>query len=86
MMSCDNLSCREIFVKSLESLSPTKLLENTIVFDSATKILHVSDNEHQYDLKNGYYLIGFGKAVLGLASQVLTSLEGVKVKGNTSRE
>ena len=75
------MSTRNIFTECLSSLKPDNLLDACVVYDDDSETLVIKDNNINVTLENGYYLIGFGKAVLGLASCLLTKISGDKLKG-----
>ena len=76
-----DLSTRNVFTKCLCSLKPNKLLDSCVVYDDGSEALVIKETNSKVSLADGYYLIGFGKAVLGLASCLLTKIPGEKLKG-----
>ena len=76
-----DLSTRNVFTECLGSLKPNNLLDACVVYDDDSETLVIRENSTNVSLADGYYLIGFGKAVLGLASCLLTKIPGEKLKG-----
>ena len=60
------MSCQDFFLQSIESLSPENLLDRALVFDEIHQTLQIDDC--CLEIKNGLYVVGFGKAVLGLGA------------------
>eukprot|EP00092_Neocalanus_flemingeri_P003135 GFUD01003352.1.p1 GENE.GFUD01003352.1~~GFUD01003352.1.p1 ORF type:complete len:482 (+),score=134.38 GFUD01003352.1:159-1604(+) len=67
-------SCTDFFLKSLESLKPESLLDGKLVLDEENQILQIGKDKKNVDIKNGCYVVGFGKAVLGLGAFVAKKL------------
>ena len=76
-----DLSTRNVFRECLSSLKPNNLLDACVGYDDDSETLVIRENNTKVSLADGYYLIGFGKAVLGLASCLLTKIPGDKLKG-----
>ena len=78
-----DVSTKDLFLECLESLKPEKLLDGRLRYDPGTQTLQVS---HQggvtsYSLAKGFYVVGFGKAVLGLAACLLDMTQGAELRG-----
>jgi len=74
------ISNKKIFEEALYSLKPENLLQS-LKFDKVSQTLHV-EKDRKFLLKNGYYLVGFGKAVLGIAATLVSKLQdGPVLKG-----
>nr|CAD7394099.1 unnamed protein product [Timema cristinae] len=71
---------RKMFIKSVESVYPHHLVRKTL--NVKDNVLTISDK--QYMLNKNCYLVGFGKAVLGMASEVERTLGEHLVKGIVS--
>ena len=69
-MDQDKVTCKDLFIESLKALTPGTLLANQFHVDHANKMLYVGPEKNTFDLQNGCYLVGFGKAVLGLGAYV----------------
>ena len=69
------ISNKKIFEEALYSLKPENLLQS-LKFDKVSQTLHV-EKDRKFLLKNGYYLVGFGKAVLGIAATLVSKLQGI---------
>ena len=74
-------STRNIFSECLSSLKPNNLLDACVAYDEDSETLVIKEGNTRVSLADGFYLIGFGKAVLGLASCLLTKIPGGKLKG-----
>ncbi|ESO99287.1 hypothetical protein LOTGIDRAFT_186721 [Lottia gigantea] len=59
---------REIFSSAVSSVLPGEMIINKVKYENENKILHIENRE--YSLKNNVYVVGFGKAVLGMARTV----------------
>ena len=69
-----------VFFKSLEGLKPGKLIDSSLVFDQIDGV-RLSTEDRWVPLTGDCYVIGFGKAVLGIASSLLERIvKVVKVK------
>ena len=62
------LLLRSVFSKSVKSVSPAHRLGKIAVLDSSASVLRVQDRS--YVLNHNCYLVGFGKAVLGMAQEL----------------
>ena len=74
----------QLFLSSLESLQPEKLLERRLTVDgSKLKLLaRESQPEKHFNIPDqGLFLVGFGKAVLGIAAHLVSLLEKQVLKG-----
>ena len=74
----------EIFRDSLKSLDPKCLLNSSISIDHEKKTLFLLSENQSVSLQRDCYLIGFGKAVLGVASvlaEKLCEVDDIKIKG-----
>lgn len=80
LMSKMDLSTRNLFTECLSSLKPNKLLDACIAYDKDSDTLVLKESNTKVSLADRFYLIGFGKAVLGLTSCLLTKIPGDKLK------
>ena len=83
-MDDDKTLAEKLFLSSLESLQPEKLLEKRLTVEgSKVKLLATgSQPEKHFDIpEKGLLLVGFGKAVLGIASHLVSLLEKRVLKG-----
>ena len=83
---CDmkpDVSTKDLFLECLESLKPEKLLDGHLRYHPRTQTLQVSHQggDTSYSLANGFYVVGFGKAVLGLAACLLDMTQGAELRG-----
>ena len=76
-----DFSTRNIFIECLSSLKPDHLMDACVEFDRDSGNLVIRENNTIFSMANGFYLIGFGKAVLGLASCFLTKIPEIKMRG-----
>ncbi|GFO44997.1 glycerate kinase-like protein [Plakobranchus ocellatus] len=56
---------REIFSHAVSSVLPHQMIQKNLIYDSTTSSLRVASREYQ--LKQNIHVVGFGKAVLGMA-------------------
>lgn len=71
---------KEIFQKSVEAVLPTQLIKNEVQVCNR----HLSIRGQSYELKKPCYVIGFGKAVLGMALEIERILGKTKCIGVVS--
>ena len=95
-----SVSCRELFHTSLLSLHPDSLISDCILIDTSTTstsstsstssisttTLSFPSRGREYSLTQGCHLVGFGKAVLGLAAALVTRLGSENIRQVTARE
>ena len=77
-MESEKTLAEHLFLASLQSLKPEKLLERTLNIEGSNLKLLATDNssEKNFDIpKQGLYLVGFGKAVLGIAAHIVSLLD-----------
>ena len=75
------MTCRDLFLTCLDSLAPDSLLSDSVLIDQAGQTLRLCRRGRQYSLRSGCHVVGFGKAVLGLAAALVTRLGKEKVRG-----
>lgn len=84
-MGGDKTLAEQLFRSSLECLQPEKLLEKRLRIDgSKLQLLAAGERqpEKQFDIPDqGLYLVGFGKAVLGIAAHLVSLLDKRVLKG-----
>ena len=64
-LQLENFHARDIFKEALNSVEPKHMVENVLQFEKQSSVLTVNDNI--YHLNHNVYVVGFGKAVLGMA-------------------
>lgn len=69
----------EIFHSAINSVLPEQLIDQTLKYDPSSKVLQVHD--HSFKLNHNLYVVGFGKAVLGMARAVEDKLSDHLVQG-----
>ena len=89
-----SVSCRELFHTCLLSLHPDTLISDSILIDgissssssttSRSPSLVVPSRGREYSLTRGCHLVGFGKAVLGLAAALVTKLGSNNIRQDTA--
>ena len=62
------LDCTEMFISGVKAVHPLKLIKQALNFDRQTSLLKV-ENE-QYYIDRNVYVVGMGKAVVGMARAV----------------
>lgn len=72
----NNQYIKKIFLKSIEAVNTKKLIEDNVKLNN--EFLTICDRN--YSLKNDVYLIGFGKAVFNMATE-LEAILGTNLKG-----
>ena len=77
----ETLSCKNLFVESLDSLNPENLLRYCLTVNKQSGNLILNQENRTFSLANGYYIVGFGKAVLGLTATILDMLGDLHLKG-----
>ena len=86
-MGGDKTLAEQLFLSSLESLQPEKLLEKRLSVDGSKLQLLAGgggdqEPEKEFDIpEQGLYLVGFGKAVLGIAAHLVSLLDKRVLKG-----
>ncbi|KAJ8976169.1 hypothetical protein NQ317_002057, partial [Molorchus minor] len=71
-----NKDLKEIFLKAVESVQPPQLIKNQVKLEGC----HLLVKGRTYFLKKPCHVVGFGKAVLGMATE-LESLLGEQLEG-----
>lgn len=69
----------DIFKTAIRAVCPRAMIENVLKYNSVTRVLKVKDKI--YPLNQNVHLVGFGKAVLGMARAVEDILGGQLVDG-----
>lgn len=64
--SMSNQDLRDIFLKSVQSVQPQQLIKNELKLTDR----HLVVRGESYELRKPCYVVGFGKAVLGMAIEV----------------
>lgn len=71
---------KDIFHSALKAVSPNEIVRNKVRYHD--NILYV--NENSFQLRGDVYLVGFGKAVMGMAIELEKILNGILKKGIVS--
>ena len=74
-------TCRDLFLSCLSSLHPDSLLSHSVLVDRSRRTLQLTSSGREYSLSSGCHVVGFGKAVLGLASALVTRLGPENIRG-----
>ena len=67
-------SCTGFFLKSLESLTPESLLDGRLHLEKNDQSINIRMDGSTFNMTNGCYVVGFGKAVLGLGAFIANKL------------
>ena len=67
-LQLESFHARDIYKEAVNSVEPRQMVENVLLYDSAKSVLTVQDKSYQLD--RNVYVVGFGKAVLGMARAV----------------
>ncbi|XP_076469734.1 glycerate kinase-like isoform X4 [Babylonia areolata] len=63
-----NVVAEDIYREAVNSVEPHHMVESVLQFDAETRVLTVEDKTYRVD--RNVYVVGFGKAVLGMARAV----------------
>lgn len=75
-MSIDSRA-RKLFAAAVEAVQPDTVVRQSVERKEDSVII----NDHKFTLKNNLYLVGFGKAVLGMAAETERIMGDHLVKG-----
>ena len=79
MSSDDSMIARQLFSKSVISVLPHIRLRQVLEFDG--KNLHVENLEQKFEIpEHGVHVVGFGKAIIGMAAELQRILGQDKIK------
>jgi len=72
----------DVFKNCVRSVLPDSLIKKTLTFDNNSKTLCVRDQK--FNISKNVYIVGFGKAVLGMAIEIEKKLNGLMKKAVVS--
>lgn len=78
-LSRESSHVQEIFRFAVNAVEPLHMIENVLLYDKDSSFLTVQDKKYKVD--NNVYVVGFGKAVLGMARATENILGNHIVKG-----
>ena len=64
-LQLESFHARDIYKEAVNSVEPRHMVENVLQFDQKSSVLTVKDKT--YMMNHNVYVVGFGKAVLGMA-------------------